>query len=43
MDLKGLHRYLALPAFGCSTVAPDGSFLFTRDLSTDEINYVNTR
>jgi len=37
VDLKGLPRYLAPPAYGWSGVAPDGSALFTRDLSTDEI------
>jgi len=37
VDLKGLSRYLAPPAYGWSGVAPDGSALFTRDLSTDEI------
>jgi Tol biopolymer transport system component len=37
IDLKGLHRYIAPPAFGWSAVAPDGSSLFVRDLSTDEI------
>ncbi|MGC2541410.1 MAG: protein kinase, partial [Candidatus Sulfotelmatobacter sp.] len=37
VDLKGLHRYLAPPAYGWSGIAPDGSALFTRDLSTDEI------
>jgi hypothetical protein len=36
-DLKGLARYLAPPAYGWSGIAPDGSALFTRDLSTDEI------
>ena len=36
-DLKGLSRYLASPANGWSGIAPDGSALFTRDLSTDEI------
>jgi len=37
VDLKGLHRYLSPPAFGWSGIAPDGSSLFARDLSTDEI------
>jgi len=37
VDLKRLPRYLAPPAYGWSGVAPDGSALFTRDLSTDEI------
>jgi len=37
VDLKGLHRYSNLPAYGWSGVAPDGSGLFVRDLSTDEI------
>jgi len=37
LDLQGLHRYLAAPAYGWSGVAPDGSSLFVRDLSTDEI------
>ena len=37
VDLKGLSRYSAPPAYQWSGVAPDGSALFTRDLSTDEI------
>jgi|SRR5579872_7123851 len=37
IDLKGLRRYSVPPSFGWSTVAPDGSWLFTRDLTTDEI------
>jgi len=37
VDLKGIPRYSALPAVGWSGIAPDGSALFTRDLSTDEI------
>jgi eukaryotic-like serine/threonine-protein kinase len=37
VDLKGLLRYSSPPAFGWSNVAPDGSALFVRDLSTDEI------
>jgi eukaryotic-like serine/threonine-protein kinase len=36
-DLKGLLRYSVPPAFGWSGTAPDGSALFDRDLSTDEI------
>jgi len=36
-DLKGLVRYSAPPAFGWSAPAPDGSPLFSRNLSTDEI------
>jgi serine/threonine protein kinase len=36
-DLKGLLRYNAAPAFGWSGLAPDGSALFDRDLSTDEV------
>jgi eukaryotic-like serine/threonine-protein kinase len=36
-DLKGLHRYSAPPSYGWSGLAPDGSALFDRDLSTDEI------
>ena len=36
-DLKGLLRYLHPPAYGWSGIAPDGSALFVRDLSTDEI------
>jgi Tol biopolymer transport system component len=36
-DLKGLHRYERPPAWVWSGVAPDGSSLFVRDLSTDEI------
>jgi eukaryotic-like serine/threonine-protein kinase len=36
-DLKGLLRYSAPPAYGWSGFAPDGSALFDRDLSTDEI------
>ena len=36
-DLKGLLRYTVPPAFGWSGLAPDGSALFDRDLSTDEI------
>jgi eukaryotic-like serine/threonine-protein kinase len=37
VDLKGLPRYSAPPAFGWTGIAPDGSALFVRDLSTDEI------
>ena len=37
MDLNSLHRYNAPPSFGWSGIAPDGSALFVRDLSTDEI------
>jgi eukaryotic-like serine/threonine-protein kinase len=37
LDLQALHRYNAPPAFAWSGLAPDGSSLFTRDLSTDEI------
>jgi Tol biopolymer transport system component len=36
-DLKGLLRYSVPPAYGWSGLAPDGSALFDRDLSTDEI------
>ena len=36
-DLKGLLRYSAPPAYGWSGIAPDGTPLFDRDLSTDEI------
>jgi|SRR5579859_4637432 len=37
IDLKSLHLYSVPPAYGWSAIAPDGSFLFVRDLSTDEI------
>ncbi len=37
VDLKGLLRYITPPADGWSGIAPDGSALFIRDLSTDEI------
>jgi eukaryotic-like serine/threonine-protein kinase len=37
VDLKGLLAYRSAPAFGWSGIAPDGSDLFVRDLSTDEI------
>jgi Tol biopolymer transport system component len=36
-DLKGIVRYSVPPAFGWSGSAPDGSALFSRNLSTDEI------
>ena len=36
-DLRPLQRYIQWPVFGWSGLAPDGSPLFTRDLSTDEI------
>jgi hypothetical protein len=36
-DLQSLRRYIAWPVFGWSGLAPDGSAVFTRDLSTDEI------
>jgi eukaryotic-like serine/threonine-protein kinase len=36
-DLKGLRRYFSVPAGNWSGLAPDGSGLFVRDLSTDEI------
>ncbi|HTT24906.1 MAG TPA: protein kinase [Candidatus Sulfotelmatobacter sp.] len=36
-DLKDLRRYGAFPSGSWSAVAPDGTWLFTRDLSTDEI------
>jgi serine/threonine protein kinase len=36
-DLRGLLRYTKPPAFGWSGIAPDGSDLLVRDLSTDEI------
>ena len=36
-DLKGLLRYSSPPAFQWSGIAPDGSALFARDLSTDEV------
>jgi serine/threonine protein kinase/Tol biopolymer transport system component len=36
-DLRGLLRYTRPPAFGWSGIAPDGSDLLVRDLSTDEI------
>jgi serine/threonine protein kinase len=37
IDLKGLLRYETPPAYGWSGIAPDGSALFVRDLSTHEI------
>ena len=37
VDLKGLLRYSVEPAYGWSNIAPDGSALFVRNLSTDEI------
>lgn len=37
VDLHPLQRYTAWPVFGWSGLAPEGSALFTRDLSTDEI------
>jgi len=37
VDLKGLSKYSAPPAYGWSGITPDGSAVFTRDLSTDEI------
>jgi eukaryotic-like serine/threonine-protein kinase len=36
-DLNGLLRFAIPPSFGWSGLAPDGSALFNRDLSTDEI------
>ena len=36
-DLQSLSRYIQWPIFGWSGLAPDGSALFTRDLSGDEI------
>ena len=36
-DLQSLRRYSVWPVFGWSGLAPDGSALFTRDLSSDEI------
>jgi len=37
VDLKGLQRYSIPPAFEWSGIARDGSALFVRDLSTDEV------
>jgi serine/threonine protein kinase len=37
VDLKGLLRYSNPPAFGWSSISPEGSPLMSRDLSTDEI------
>jgi Tol biopolymer transport system component len=36
-DLKDLRRYFSTPAGNWSGLAPDGSGLFVRDLSTEEI------
>jgi Tol biopolymer transport system component len=36
-DLKGLKRYSQPPAYEWSGLAPDGSALFVRNLSTDEV------
>ena len=36
-DLQSLRRYSGWPVFGWSGLGPDGSALFTRDLSSDEI------
>jgi Tol biopolymer transport system component len=36
-DIGGLHKYAKAPAYGWSGIAPDGSGLFVRDLSSDEI------
>jgi Tol biopolymer transport system component len=36
-ELKGLLRYSSPPAYGWSGLAPDGSSLMVRNLSTDEI------
>lgn len=36
-DLENLRLYSAPPAYGWSGLAPDGSPVFARDLSTDEI------
>jgi len=36
-DLKGLLAYRSAPAFGWSGITPNGSGLFVRDLSTDEL------
>jgi len=36
-DLTDFHKYTAFPVFGWSSIAADGSMLFVRDLSTDEI------
>jgi hypothetical protein len=32
-----LHKYGGPPSFGWSGLSPDGSALFVRDLSTDEM------
>jgi eukaryotic-like serine/threonine-protein kinase len=37
IDLKELHKYGGPPSFGWSGLSPDGSALFVRDLSTDEM------
>jgi eukaryotic-like serine/threonine-protein kinase len=37
VDLTGILRYSNAPAYGWSNIAPDGSALFDRDRSTDEI------
>ena len=37
MELKGLKRYNSLAASPWTGVGPDGTALFVRDLSTDEI------
>jgi hypothetical protein len=37
VDLKGLLRYSRPPSFAWSGLAPDGSSLLVRNLSTDEI------
>ena len=37
LDLKDLRRYFSTPAGNWSGLAPDGSGLFVRDLSTEEI------
>jgi eukaryotic-like serine/threonine-protein kinase len=37
VDLKGLLRYSSPPSYGWSGLAPDGSSLLVRNLSTDEI------
>jgi len=36
-DIGGLHKYAKAPAYGWSGIGPDGSGLFVRDLSSDEI------
>jgi len=37
VDLRGQPRYVTPPALGWSGIAPDGSALFIRDLSTHEV------